>query len=102
MGVFDLLFGKRAKKIQYYLKKKALIIDVRTEREFKNGAIKGAKNIPLDTLRFHLDEIKQKNSFFIIYCASGIRSSKATKFLNLNNINAINGGGINSLKSYLK
>jgi rhodanese-related sulfurtransferase len=37
-----------------------------------------------------------------VYCASGVRSAKAAKFLNLNNIDAINGGGINSLKNLLK
>ena len=38
----------------------------------------------------------------IVYCASGVRSGKAAKFLNLNNIDAVNGGGINSLSSILK
>jgi phage shock protein E len=93
MGIFEFLFGNQQKKRADYLKKGAVILDVRT--------IKGAKHIPLDTLRNHVNELKNLNKPIIVYCASGVRSAKATKFLNLNNIDAINGGGINSLKSII-
>lgn len=102
MGFFDFLFGNKQNKIQDYLKKDAIILDVRTEREFNSNSIKGAKHVPLDTLHNHVNELKKLNKPIIVYCASGIRSAKAVKYLNLNNIDAINGGGINSLKKYLK
>lgn len=102
MGILDFLFGNQNAKIQDYLKKDAIILDVRTDREFKSGAIKNAKHIPLDDLRNHVDELKKLNKPIIVYCASGVRSGKAAKFLNLNNIDAVNGGGINSLSSILK
>lgn len=102
MGILDFLFGNQNAKIQDYLKKGAIILDVRTNREYQSGAIKNAKHIPLDTLRNHVDELKKLNKPIIIYCASGVRSGKAAKFLNLNNIDAVNGGGINSLSSLLK
>jgi rhodanese-related sulfurtransferase len=102
MGLFDFIFGNRQHKIQDYLKKGAIILDVRTEREYKSGAIAGAKHIPLDTLHNRVNELKKINKPVIVYCASGVRSAKAAKFLNLNNIDAINGGGINSLKNLLK
>jgi phage shock protein E len=101
MGIFEFLFGNQQKKRADYLKKGAVILDVRTDREYQSGAIKGAKHIPLDTLRNHVNELKNLNKPIIVYCASGVRSAKATKFLNLNNIDAINGGGINSLKSII-
>ena len=40
MGILDFLFGNQNAKIQEYLKKGAIILDVRTDREFKSGAIK--------------------------------------------------------------
>ena len=101
MGIFEFLFGNQQKKRADYLKKGAVILGVRTDREYQSGAIKGAKHIPLDTLRNHVNELKNLNKPIIVYCASGVRSAKATKFLNLNNIDAINGGGINSLKSII-
>jgi phage shock protein E len=101
MGIFEFLFGNQQKKRADYLKKGAVILDVRTDREYQSGAIKGAKHIPLDTLRNHVNELENLNKPIIVYCASGVRSAKATKFLNLNNIDAINGGGINSLKSII-
>ncbi|MFT5214991.1 MAG: phage shock protein E [Glaciecola sp.] len=101
MGIFEFLFGNQQKKRADYLKKGAVILDVRTDREYQSGAIKGAKHIPLDTLRNHVNELKNLNKPIIVYCASGVRSAKATKFLNLNNIDAINGGGVNSLKSII-
>jgi rhodanese-related sulfurtransferase len=102
MGILDFLFGNQNAKIQDYLQKGALILDVRTEREYQSGAIKNAKHIPLDDLRNHVNELKKLNKPIIVYCASGIRSGKAVKFLNLNNIDAINGGGINNLRSLIK
>ena len=102
MGLFDFLFGNKQNKIQDYLKKEAVVLDVRTEREFNSGAIKDAKHIPLDALHNRVNELKKLNKPIIVYCASGIRSAKAAKYLNLNNIDAINGGGLNSLKNILK
>jgi len=101
MGIFNLLFGNQEKKIQDYISKGAIILDVRTNREYQLEAIKGAKHIPLDNLRNHVNELKNLNKSVIVYCASGMRSAKAAKFLNLNNIDAINGGGIKQLKAQL-
>ena len=42
MGIFDLLFGNQQKKIQDYLAMDAIILDVRTSREYKLESIKGA------------------------------------------------------------
>ena len=101
MGILDFLFGNQKKKVAEYLEKGAIILDVRTEREYKSGAVKGAKHIPLDKLRNHVNELRKLNKPIIVYCASGVRSAKAAKFLNLSNIDAINGGGLQRLRQLL-
>lgn len=96
MGLLDFIFGNRKKKVKDYLNKGAIILDVRTDREYKSGAIKGSKHIPLQELHTRHTELKTDKSYVVV-CQSGVRSAKASKFLNLNNIDAINGGGWQSL-----
>jgi phage shock protein E len=56
----------------------AIIVDVRTPEEFRDGAYPGAKNIPLSDLGRRLGEIP-KDKPVILYCASGARSSSAAQ-----------------------
>jgi len=56
----------------------AIIVDVRTPEEFRDGAYPGAKNIPLSDLGRRLGEIP-KDKPVILYCASGVRSSSAAQ-----------------------
>jgi thioredoxin len=60
----------------------AVILDVRTEEEFKQEYIKGALLAPWKSEDFHrrIDAIDKSNPIFI-YCLSGGRSSAAAKFL---------------------
>jgi rhodanese-related sulfurtransferase len=60
--------------------KGAVIVDVRTEREFKSGHITGAINIPLDQLPQKMSRLK-KDKPVITCCASGMRSATAKKIL---------------------
>jgi len=60
--------------------KGAVIVDVRTEREFKSGHITGAINIPLDQLPQKMSRLK-KDKPIITCCASGMRSATAKKIL---------------------
>ena len=101
MGFLSFLFGNRDKKIKTYLENGAIILDVRTAKEYDNGHIDGSKHIPLNELNKRVNELKTLNKPLIVCCASGIRSAKASKFLNLNNIDAINGGGWKNLDSKL-
>lgn len=100
MGIFDFLFKKRNKKIIRYLSNGAIILDVRTQREYNSGSITGSRHIPLQDLRNHVKTLKALNKPFVVCCASGVRSAKAVKFLNLNNIDALNGGGWESVKRH--
>ncbi|GAA0749197.1 rhodanese-like domain-containing protein [Gaetbulibacter jejuensis] len=101
MGFLDFIFGAKKRQVDFYMKNGAEILDVRTQREWDNGHIEGSRHIPLDNLKNHVDELKALNKPLVVCCESGVRSAKAAKFLNLNNIDAINGGGWVSLKSKL-
>ena len=57
---------------------KAIIIDVRENKEWKDHEIKGALHIPLkQLLKGHLSELKEyKNTPVIIYCQDDIACSE--------------------------
>jgi rhodanese-related sulfurtransferase len=57
-----------------------LLIDVRTTEEFSSGHIRGALNIPLDSLADHLSEIPDDQPV-VVYCRSGNRSAQASQIL---------------------
>ncbi|GGG56476.1 rhodanese-like domain-containing protein [Bizionia arctica] len=101
MGLLDFLTGNKGDKIKDFQSRKAIIIDVRSKEEFAQGAIAGAKNIPLQILNSKINEIKKLNKPVIACCASGMRSASATSLLNKNGIETINGGGWNSLSKKL-
>lgn len=102
MGLLDFLgLGNKSESIQEFVTKGAIIIDVRSPGEFSGGHIKGSKNIPLNEINAKINEIKKLNKPVIACCASGMRSSQATSILKQNGIDAINGGGWQSLQSKL-
>lgn len=101
MGFLDFIFSVKKRQVKNYLKNGALILDVRTQREWDNGHIENAIHIPLNELNEKVDKVKKLNKPIIVCCTSGARSAKAAKFLNLNNIDATNGGGWINLKSKL-
>lgn len=102
MGVFNFLFGNRKNKVQEYINNNAIILDVRTTKEYNTDHIEGAIHIPITELKSRLKDVKNHNKPIIAYCRSGIRSAQATLMLNNNGCDAINGGGIAKLKSDLK
>lgn len=55
------------------------LIDIRTPKEFKDGHIKGAKNIDFlaDDFMYHFEKLDKSEPVYI-YCRSGNRSSKAS------------------------
>jgi len=61
---------------------KPLILDVRTPAEFKRGHLKDAVLIPVQELHKRIHELaRYKNSDIFIYCATGNRSTVASKIL---------------------
>jgi phage shock protein E len=101
MGFLDFIFGAKKRQVENYLKNGAVVLDVRTKKEWDAGHIQNAIHIPLDELHKRVNEVKKLNKSIITCCQSGVRSAKAAKFLNLNNIEATNGGGWLDLKSKL-
>lgn len=101
MGLLDFLFGNKNDMIKKFQSKDAIIIDVRTNIEYNQGAISGSKNIPLQIINSKISDIKKFNKPVITCCASGIRSGRATSILKNNGIEVINGGGWVSLNSKL-
>ncbi len=77
-----------------------VIVDVRTQSEYKSGHIKGSKNIPLNVLPNSLNKIKAKDKPVITCCASGMRSASAKKLLQSHGYTQVyNGGGWRSLQN---
>lgn len=79
-----------------------LLLDVRNEGELKiNGRLKGAVNIPLDSLRDRMAELP-KDQPIIVSCHSGLRSYIAERMLKQNGYKAKNLDGAFSLYSTVK
>ncbi|MBG9978901.1 FAD-dependent oxidoreductase [Ruoffia tabacinasalis] len=79
-----------------------LLLDVRNEGELKtNGRLKGAVNIPLDSLRDRMAELP-KDQPIIVSCHSGLRSYIAERMLKQNGYKAKNLDGAFALYSTVK
>jgi rhodanese-related sulfurtransferase len=80
------------------IKAGALVVDVRTEDEFMDGAYPGAVNIPVGEIQRRLKELEPKNRTLILYCESGARSAYAARILKMSGwTDVINAGGIDDM-----
>jgi len=70
----------------------ALLVDVRTPAEYKDGHVKGAINLPLQTLGNNLNKLK-KDQVIITCCRSGSRSGMAKRMLKANGFEQVHNGG---------
>ena len=68
-------------KVRELVENNETIIDIREIREYENGHIKGAKNIPLSELRERYTEIPKDKPVYL-HCRTGQRSYNATMALN--------------------
>ncbi len=68
------------------------LLDVRTAEEYQSGHIEDFRNIPVDELREHLDEIQKGKPVYVI-CQSGLRSYIASRILEGNGYEAYNFSG---------
>lgn len=75
-----------------------IILDVRTEEEYKEGHIEGALLIPDYNLKDLAEsELPNKDDKILVYCKSGNRSKSASKTLiDLGYTNVYDFGGISS------
>lgn len=90
-----------SEEIKSYLKKDAVILDVRTQMEWDEGHIEGAEHIVLNTIPENLERIKAFNKPIIAVCKSGGRSGAAQEFLSNNGLDVINGGPWQNVAQYL-
>lgn len=90
LGVFVVLSKRKlaasagnSAAIKEKIQQGATTIDIRTPSEYESGHHGGAKNIPLQELKDRLAEVgdSDKNKAIVVYCASGMRSTKAAKIL---------------------
>jgi rhodanese-related sulfurtransferase len=101
MGLLDFLTGNSTNQLKEYLQNNAVLLDVRTHGEYNTHHIPEAMHIPLQELEYRAEEVKKLNKPIVVYCASGMRSAKATGFLKSYGIDAINGGGMGKVKNAL-
>lgn len=75
-----------------------LILDVRTQKEYDQGHIHGARLLPNTEIRSQAETLlPDKDQVILVYCRSGSRSKKAAKDLAaLGYTNVKDFGGINS------
>jgi len=83
MSIFD--FFKQPdihKGLEEYAEtENAVLLDVRTPQEYREGHIPGSKNVPLQTIDKISSVADNKNIPLFVYCYSGGRSRQATAML---------------------
>lgn len=84
------------------IRKGAVILDVRTENEYKTGHIEGSVNISLGTLRERYIELNPEKTYITV-CSHGLRSVKAENILKDRGFkHAHNGGAWSDLQGMIK
>ncbi len=80
---------------EYHTVPGAVLLDVRTPQEYKEGHIPGSKNVSLQTISEIESITKKKETPLYVYCHSGARSSRAVSMLQrMGYTNVTNIGGI--------
>ena len=97
MGIFD--FFKQPdinQGVQEYKNAAgAVLLDVRTPQEYREGHIPGSQNVPLQQLDKVEEVTENKDTILYVYCHSGARSRQAVSLLkHMGYTNVHNIGGI--------
>ena len=89
-------------KLEQKLVPGTIILDVRTEKEYKTGHIDGSINMPLS--RLHEDSLPlDKNKIIVTCCSHGLRSVKAVTLLKEHGFTqAYNGGAWYDLQELIQ
>lgn len=76
----------------------ALLVDVRTPQEFKDGHLAGSVNYPLSELESHFSNT-DKTQPIVVYCRSGNRSGHAKLWLVSQGFTDVhNAGGLEEIR----
>jgi rhodanese-related sulfurtransferase len=104
MGLLNAIFGinSNSKKVIELLNKGAIIIDVRSTAEFKQGNVPNSENIPLNEFESRIDDIAKIDTPIILCCLSGKRSSKAFSILKEKRNDCLNAGSWKKINTLIK
>jgi phage shock protein E len=80
----------------------AVIIDVRTTKEFGTGHVLIARNLPIEKIPNALHQLKAAEKPIITCCNSGNRSAAAATMLKEAGIEAYNGGSWQKLREAIR
>ena len=83
MGFFDLFKHTDINQgvAQFRQTDGAVLVDVRTPEEYRDGHVPGSINVPLQQIEDIELEVAEKNTPLYVYCRSGARSRQATALL---------------------
>ena len=83
MGFFDFLKGPDINQgvKEYNATDGAVLLDVRTPEEYREGHIPGSKNVPLQSIDKVTVMINNKATPIFVHCLSGARSRQAAAIL---------------------
>jgi phage shock protein E len=99
MGLFS-FFTKKSDKIKEFQSRGGLVIDVRSPAEFKNGHLKGSKNIPITTLDTKIKNLEKEGKPLVFCCASGMRSAQAHSQAQSKGMESMNGGSWGTVQKH--
>lgn len=101
MGFFSFLTGPDINQeiLHYADTKNAVLLDVRTPEEYRNGHIPESINLPLQDISQVEKHLTDKSAPLFVYCLSGARSRQAVSLLTKMGYKTVtNIGGISSYK----
>ncbi len=101
LSLLKKIFGGTSVNYKELVNQGAVIVDVRTKSEYNTGHIQGSKNMPLDSIRTKINELKKLNKPVITVCRSGARSGMAKGILKSAGLEVYNGGPWNNLRNKL-
>ena len=83
MGIFDFFRQPDIQEglRQYQTTPGAVLLDVRTPEEYREGRIPGSRNVPLGELEQAAEAAPDPDTPLFVYCLSGARSSQAAAAL---------------------
>ncbi len=83
MGLFDFMRGPDVNQgvAEWEKTQGAVLIDVRTREEYRQGHIPGSVNIPLNEITSVTERVPAKDTPIFVHCLSGGRSAQAAGYL---------------------
>lgn len=99
MGLFDFLRQPDINQgiRDYSQAPNAVLLDVRTPQEYREGHVPGSRNLPLQSIDQAAGIVKDKSTPVFVYCHSGSRSSQAvSRLMKMGYQNVKNIGGMAS------